>query len=647
MKQSHKTLLLWVLLILMFLAIWQFLSPADKKQTIAFSEFLNEVHAGHVDEIHIKDREYVFRVHTADASKVTQQKETVGPIADEAMRATLRPEDKNLPAPKIYWEKEENTPFWSSTLITLLPMLFIGVMFFLFMRQLQAGGGKAMSFGKAKARMLSDSANKVTFADVAGVDEAKDEVEEIIAFLKDPKKFQRLGGRIPKGVLMIGPPGTGKTLLARAIAGEAGVPFFSISGSDFVEMFVGVGASRVRDLFEQGKKHAPCIIFIDEIDAVGRHRGAGLGGGHDEREQTLNQLLVEMDGFESNEGVIIIAATNRPDVLDPAILRPGRFDRRITVTRPDVRGREAILRVHAKKTPLAADVDMEIIARGTPGFTGADLENLVNEAALLAARQDKDALSMADFEMAKDKVYMGTERRSMLISDEEKRNTAIHEAGHTLISILINHQDPVHKVTIIPRGPALGVTWYLPKDDRHNLSKEQAESSIAVALGGRIAEEVIYGRLTTGAGNDLERATEIAHKMVCEWGMSERLGPLTYGKKEEQVFLGRDYGQRQQDYSEQTAVEIDQEVRAIVGRQYTKVKQLLGAATDKLESLANALIERETLDAEEIKAVFDGRELPKREKIIIVSYADKEKAAKEKRKVASIFGGPPKPATSG
>ena len=647
MKQSHKTLLLWVLLILMFLAIWQFLSPADKKQTIAFSEFLNEVHAGHVDEIHIKDREYVFRVHTADASKVTQQKETVGPIADEAMRATLRPEDKNLPAPKIYWEKEENTPFWSSTLITLLPMLFIGVMFFLFMRQLQAGGGKAMSFGKAKARMLSDSANKVTFADVAGVYEAKDEVEEIIAFLKDPKKFQRLGGRIPKGVLMIGPPGTGKTLLARAIAGEAGVPFFSISGSDFVEMFVGVGASRVRDLFEQGKKHAPCIIFIDEIDAVGRHRGAGLGGGHDEREQTLNQLLVEMDGFESNEGVIIIAATNRPDVLDPAILRPGRFDRRITVTRPDVRGREAILRVHAKKTPLAADVDMEIIARGTPGFTGADLENLVNEAALLAARQDKDALSMADFEMAKDKVYMGTERRSMLISDEEKRNTAIHEAGHTLISILINHQDPVHKVTIIPRGPALGVTWYLPKDDRHNLSKEQAESSIAVALGGRIAEEVIYGRLTTGAGNDLERATEIAHKMVCEWGMSERLGPLTYGKKEEQVFLGRDYGQRQQDYSEQTAVEIDQEVRAIVGRQYTKVKQLLGAATDKLESLANALIERETLDAEEIKAVFDGRELPKREKIIIVSYADKEKAAKEKRKVASIFGGPPKPATSG
>jgi len=444
---------------------------------------------------------------------------------------------------------------------------------------------------------------------------------------------------------MIGPPGTGKTLLARAIAGEAGVPFFSISGSDFVEMFVGVGASRVRDLFEQGKKHAPCIIFIDEIDAVGRHRGAGLGGGHDEREQTLNQLLVEMDGFESNEGVIIIAATNRPDVLDPAILRPGRFDRRITVNRPDVRGREAILRVHAKKTPLAPDVEMETIARGTPGFSGADLENLVNEAALLAARQDKDAVSMIDFEMAKDKVYMGTERRSMVISDEEKRNTAIHEAGHTLISVLITHHDPVHKVTIIPRGPALGVTWYLPKDDRHSLSKEQAESSIAVALGGRLAEEIIFGRLTTGAGNDIEKATDIARKMVCEWGMSEKLGPLAYGRKEEQVFLGRDYGSRQQDYSEQTAVEIDQEVRAIVHKQYERVKQYLTDSKDKLEALAKALIERETLDSEEIRAVLEGRDLPPVQRVIIPTYAEKEKANKEKRKVASIFGGPPKPAT--
>jgi cell division protease FtsH len=522
-------------------------------------------------------------------------------------------------------------------------MLFIGIMFFLFMRQLQAGGGKAMSFGKAKARLLTDSQNRVTFADVAGIDEAKDEVEEIIAFLKDPKKFQRLGGRIPKGVLLIGPPGTGKTLLARAIAGEAGVPFFSISGSDFVEMFVGVGASRVRDLFEQGKKHAPCIIFIDEIDAVGRHRGAGLGGGHDEREQTLNQLLVEMDGFESNEGVIIIAATNRPDVLDPAILRPGRFDRRITVPRPDVRGREEILRVHAKRTPLSPDVDLETLARGTPGFSGADLENLVNEAALLAARQDKDALSMGDFELAKDKVYMGTERRSMVISDEEKRTTAVHEAGHTLISVLINHHDPVHKVSIIPRGPALGVTWYLPKDDRHNLSREQAQSAIAVALGGRIAEEIIFGQMTTGAGNDIEKATEIAHKMVCEWGMSEKLGPLAYGKKEESIFLGRDYAQRTQDYSEQTAQEIDQEVRAIVQAQYVRVKDLLTEGREKLTRLADALIERETLDSEEIHASFEGRDLPKRDRVIIPTYADKDKQSKEKRRVASIFGGPPKP----
>ncbi len=645
MKQSHKTLLLWVLLIVMFLAIWQVLQPGERKQQVSFSEFVSWVHQGQVPEVRVKDREYSF-THAFDGK--SQQMETLGPSADEALIQDL---ENNNPLAKdgkfkIYFEKEDSTPFWSSTLVTLLPMLFIGVMFFLFMRQLQAGGGKAMSFGKAKARMLTDSQNKVTFADVAGIDEAKDEVEEIIAFLKDPKKFQRLGGRIPRGVLLIGPPGNGKTLLARAIAGEAGVPFFSMSGSDFVEMFVGVGASRVRDLFEQGKKHAPCIIFIDEIDAVGRHRGAGLGGGHDEREQTLNQLLVEMDGFESNDGVIIIAATNRPDVLDPAILRPGRFDRRITVPRPDVRGREEILRVHAKRTPLSPDVDLEILARGTPGFSGADLENLVNEAALLAARQDKDALGMADFELAKDKVYMGTERRSMVISDEEKRTTAVHEAGHTLISVLITHQDPVHKVTIIPRGPALGVTWYLPKDDRHNLSKEQAESSIAVALGGRIAEEIIFERMTTGAGNDIEKATEIAHKMVCEWGMSEKLGPLAYGKKEESIFLGRDYGQRTQDYSEQTAQEIDQEVRAIVQRQYVKVKEQLTKNRDTLARLADVLIERETLDAEEIHAVMEGRELPRRERVIIPTYAEKDKASKEKRRVASIFGGP-KPATSG
>jgi cell division protease FtsH len=649
-KQSHKTLLLWVLLIVMFLAIWQVLQPGERKAQVAFSEFVALVHSGNVKDVRIKDHEYTFT--KIDGSGKTTTTETLGPIADQKLVDDLEAADKDkgwTPNKefKVFFEKEDSTPFWSSTLVTLLPMLFIGIMFFLFMRQLQAGGGKAMSFGKAKARMLSDSQNKVTFADVAGIDEAKDEVEEIIAFLKDPKKFQRLGGRIPKGVLLIGPPGTGKTLLARAIAGEAGVPFFSISGSDFVEMFVGVGASRVRDLFEQGKKHAPCIIFIDEIDAVGRHRGAGLGGGHDEREQTLNQLLVEMDGFESNDGVIIIAATNRPDVLDPAILRPGRFDRRITVPRPDVRGREEILRVHAKRTPLSPDVDLEVLARGTPGFSGADLENLVNEAALLAARQDKDALNMVDFELAKDKVYMGTERRSMVISDEEKRTTAVHEAGHTLISVLISHQDPVHKVSIIPRGPALGVTWYLPKDDRHNLSKEQAESNIAVALGGRIAEEIMFGRMTTGAGNDIEKATEIAHKMVCEWGMSEKLGPLAYGKKEESIFLGRDYGQRTQDYSEQTAQEIDQEVRAIVQRQYVRVKHLLTDGRDKLQSLADALIERETLDSEEIAAVLEGRELPKRERVVIPTYAEKDKAGKEKRRVASIFGGPPKPATSG
>jgi len=644
-KQSHKTLLLWVLLIVMFLAIWKMLEPGERRQQVSFSEFVSWVHQGQVPEVRVKEREYSF-THIVDGKNQTV--ETLGPVADEALIQDLESNPLAKDGKfKVYFEKDDTTPFWSSTLVTLLPMLFIGIMFFLFMRQLQAGGGKAMSFGKAKARMLSDSQNKVTFADVAGIDEAKDEVEEIIAFLKDPKKFQRLGGRIPKGVLLIGSPGTGKTLLARAIAGEAGVPFFSISGSDFVEMFVGVGASRVRDLFEQGKKHAPCIIFIDEIDAVGRHRGAGLGGGHDEREQTLNQLLVEMDGFESNDGVIIVAATNRPDVLDPAILRPGRFDRRITVPRPDVRGREEILRVHTKRTPLSPDVELDIIARGTPGFSGADLENLVNEAALLAARQDKDAIKMVDFELAKDKVYMGTERRSMVISDDEKRTTAVHEAGHTLISVLITHQDPVHKVTIIPRGPALGVTWYLPKDDRHNLSKEQAESSIAVALGGRIAEEIIFGRMTTGAGNDIEKATEIAHKMVCEWGMSEKLGPLAYGKKEESIFLGRDYGQRSQDYSENTAQEIDQEVRAIVQRQYSKVKDALTQSKDKLQRLADCLIERETLDAEEISAVLEGRELPKRERIVIQTYAEKDKASKEKRRVASIFGGPPKPAPSG
>jgi cell division protease FtsH len=625
------------------LAIWQFLGNPDKRQTVAFSDFLNEVRSGKVEEIHIKDREYTFRVHGADPAKPTQ-KESVGPVADEALLAMLKPDDKAQPAPKIFFEKDESSPFWSTTVVTLVPMIIIVLMFFLFMRQLQAGGGKAMSFGKSKARLLSDSQNKVTFADVAGIEEAKDEVEEIIAFLKDPKKFQRLGGRIPKGVLMVGPPGTGKTLLARAIAGEAGVPFFSISGSDFVEMFVGVGASRVRDLFEQGKKHAPCIIFIDEIDAVGRHRGAGLGGGHDEREQTLNQLLVEMDGFEANDGVIIIAATNRPDVLDPAILRPGRFDRRIIVNRPDVRGRAAILGVHTKRTPLSPDVDLETIARGTPGFAGADLENLVNEAALLAARQDKDALAMADFELAKDKVLMGAERRSMVMTEEEKWNTAVHEAGHAVVMIANKDHDPIHKVTIIPRGRALGVTMPLPRGDVLGRSKDQFEAQIQSALGGRIAEEVFFGKLTTGASNDIRQLTDIARAMVCEYGMS-KLGPLAYGSEEGSVFLGRDYNSRQADYSESTARQIDEEVRRIIDEQYVKVRELITSRRDGVEAIAKALMTRETLDAEELQMLLDGKELPEKHLLVIPTYAEKERQAKEKRKAASIFGGgPPKPA---
>src|SRR5579863_7566419 len=572
MNQFSRSIALWLVLGLMFLLLFNIFSRQQPKEPeIIFSDFLNQVDKGQVAEATIQGDIIKGESTSGDHFKVN------APAYPDLVK-TLR--DKGV---EIAAKPAEGDPWWMVALVQWFPVLVLAALWIFFMRQMQIGGGKAMSFGKSRAKLLTENTHKVTFADVAGIDEAKDELEEIIQFLRDPKRFTRLGGRIPKGVLLVGPPGTGKTLLARAIAGEAGVPFFSISGSDFVEMFVGVGASRVRDLFVQGKKHAPCIIFIDEIDAVGRHRGAGLGGGHDEREQTLNQLLVEMDGFESNEGVIIIAATNRPDVLDPAILRPGRFDRRITVTRPDVRGREAILRVHAKKTPLAPDVDLSMISRGTPGFTGADLENLVNEAALLAARQDKDAVAMIDFEMAKDKVYMGTERRSMVISDEEKWNTAIHEAGHALVALAINHHDPVHKVTIIPRGPALGLTWYLPKSDRLSFSKDQAEAKIASALGGRIAEEIVFGRLTTGAGNDIEGATDLARRMVCEWGMSERLGPLSYGKKEEQIFLGRDYGQRMQDYSEQTAQEIDQEVRAIVQRQYVHVKELLTREREKLE----------------------------------------------------------------
>ncbi|HNS98556.1 MAG TPA: ATP-dependent zinc metalloprotease FtsH, partial [Polyangiaceae bacterium] len=612
MKQSHKTLLLWILLILMFLAIWQFVSPdTPRAAQVPFSEFVALVKAApedtHVESVTIKDREYTFTVYDP-ASKQRSKKVTLGPAPTDDVLKLL--EERKV---KLAFEKDEGSPFWSSALITVLPMIFLLVMFYLFMRQLQAGGGKAMSFGKSKARMLSETQNKVTFADVAGINEAKDELEEIIAFLRDPKKFQRLGGRIPKGVLMMGPPGTGKTLLARAIAGEAGVPFFSISGSDFVEMFVGVGASRVRDLFEQGKKHAPCIIFIDEIDAVGRHRGAGLGGGHDEREQTLNQLLVEMDGFESNEGVIIIAATNRPDVLDPAILRPGRFDRRITVPRPDVVGREGILRVHTKKVPLAEDVELETIARGTPGFVGADLENLVNEAALLAARQDKEAVSMADIEMAKDKVLMGTERRSMVMSEQERRIAAWHEAGHTLVGMFIEGNDEIHKVSIIPRGAALGVTQFLPTEDRHMMSRQQALARIAMALGGRSAEEIVFGEITTGASNDIQRATQIARMMVCEVGMSEKLGPVSYGEREDSIFLGREFAQHRPDYSEKTAIDIDEEIKRIINEQHTRAKNVLTQYRDALDRLAQALLERETLDQDEIRAVIDGRTLPQRE----------------------------------
>ena len=645
MKQPHKTLLLWVVLIVAFLAIWQFLSPdGPQRQPMPFSEFMALVKAPndqrHVESVNVKDREYTFQVKNPASKGPPERGVTIGPDKDDAIVPVLLKHDV-----KVTYQKDDGNPILTSALTILLPMLFLLVMFYLFMRQLQAGGGKAMSFGKSRARLLNESQNKVTFADVAGIDEAKDEVEEIIAFLKDPKKFQRLGGRIPKGVLMMGAPGTGKTLLARAIAGEAGVPFFSISGSDFVEMFVGVGASRVRDLFEQGKKHAPCIIFIDEIDAVGRHRGAGLGGGHDEREQTLNQLLVEMDGFESNEGVIIIAATNRPDVLDPAILRPGRFDRRITVPRPDIRGREGILGVHTKKVPLATDVELRTLAAGTPGFVGADLENLVNEAALLAARQDKDAVAMVDFELAKDKVLMGSERRSMVMSEDERRTAAWHEAGHTLAGKLVEGNDAVHKVSIIPRGAALGVTQFLPVEDRHLMTKTQTLARIAMALGGRVAEQEVFNEITTGAQDDIKRATRFARAMVCELGMSATLGPVAYGENEENVFLGREMASRREDYSEDTARQIDQEIRTIVEGQYKLVEQVISGNRDKLDRLAEALLERETLDAEEIEAALDGRELPARTRVVIPTWSEKQKAQKEKKRPASIFGAP-KPAPS-
>ena len=587
----YKNLALWMVIGLIVIVLFNvFQASQPSRDKLVFSDFLKRVEQGEVREVLIRGKSVTgkladgntFRTFTADYPDLIKA------LKDKGVKIAVEPEDSNP---------------WYAYVLQWVPMLlFIGVWVF-FMRQMQGGGAKALSFGKARARLISEKQNKITFQDVAGVEEAKEELREIIEFLKDPPKFQKLGGKIPKGVLLVGPPGTGKTLLAKAIAGEANVPFFSISGSDFVEMFVGVGASRVRDLFEQGKKHAPCIIFMDEIDAVGRHRGAGLGGGHDEREQTLNQLLVEMDGFETNEGVILIAATNRPDVLDPALLRPGRFDRHVVVARPDVKGREEILRVHTRRVPLAPKVDLTVLARGTSGFSGADLANLVNEAALLGARQDKKSVEMIDFENAKDKVLMGVERRSMIIPEAEKRTTAYHEGGHALVAYLLPGADPLHKVTIIPRGRALGLTMQLPTDDRYSYSKEFLVNQIIILLGGRSAEEIVFQQQTTGAGNDLEKATEMARKMVCEWGMSDKMGPLTFGKAEEHVFLGREMS-RPKDYSEDTAVLIDSEIKRIVTDCASRARQLLESNLEKLHILARALLERETLDGEEINRIL-------------------------------------------
>ena len=591
MNPFYKNLALWMVIGLIVILLFQLFSTQQQTRgEIVFSDFIKKVEAGEVRDVTIRGKAVTghladsssFRTYTADYPDLVKL------LKDRGVKIEAKPDD--------------GSP-WYMIIANWVPMLlFIGVWIF-FMRQMQGGGAKALSFGKARARLISEKQNKVTFQDVAGVEEAKEELREIIEFLKDPPKFQKLGGKIPKGVLLVGPPGTGKTLLAKAIAGEANVPFFSISGSDFVEMFVGVGASRVRDLFEQGKKHAPCIIFMDEIDAVGRHRGAGLGGGHDEREQTLNQLLVEMDGFETNEGVILIAATNRPDVLDPALLRPGRFDRQVVVARPDVKGREEILKVHCRRIPLAAKVELKVLARGTPGFSGADLANLVNEAALLAARQDKKSVEMIDFENAKDKVLMGVERRSMIISDAEKRTIAYHEAGHALVADLLPGADPLHKVTIIPRGRALGLTQQLPTDDKYNYSKEYLINRITILLGGRAAEELVFQQQTTGAGDDLEKATEMARKMVCEWGMSDKMGPLTFGKVEEHIFLGREMS-RPKDYSEDTAILIDSEIKRIVTEAAARARQMIEANLAKLHALAQALLERESLDGEEIARIL-------------------------------------------
>ncbi len=588
----QKNIALWLFISLVFVLLYHlFNQPKSAQENIIYSDFVSYAEKGQIVEVTIQGESISGKLNNGKNFKTYAPK-------DAGLLQILK--DKGV---RIASKPAEESPWYMNVLISWVPMLLLIGVWIFFMRQMQAGGGKAMAFGKSKARLVTDKSKKVTFADVAGIDEAKAELEEVIEFLRDPKKFTRLGGRIPKGLLLVGQPGTGKTLLARAIAGEAEVPFLSISGSDFVEMFVGVGASRVRDLFDQGKKNAPCIIFIDEIDAVGRHRGAGLGGGHDEREQTLNQLLVEMDGFESNEGVILVSATNRPDVLDPALLRPGRFDRQVVVPLPDVKGREKILEVHTKKTPLADDIDFAVIARGTPGFSGADIENLVNESVLYAARYGKDKVHMSDFEFAKDKVMMGAERKSMVISIEERKNTAYHESGHALVARLLPGSDPIHKVTIIPRGMALGLTQQLPVDEKHTYPKQYLLNNITILLGGRAAEELILNEFTTGSGNDIERATNLARKMVCEWGMSDEMGPLSYGKKEEQIFLGREFATHK-DYSEKTAQKIDKEVTRLVSDSYEKAKKLLSDHIDILNRIASGLLEKEVLNTVELDEII-------------------------------------------
>ena len=592
MNSLQKNIALWLFISLVFVLLYHlFNQPKSAQENIIYSDFVSYAEKGQIVEVTIQGESISGKLNDGKNFKTYAPK-------DAGLMQILK--DKGV---RIASKPAEESPWYMNVLISWVPMLLLVGVWIFFMRQMQAGGGKAMAFGKSKARLVTDKSKTVTFADVAGIDEAKAELEEVIEFLRDPKKFTRLGARLPKGLLLVGQPGTGKTLLARAIAGEAEVPFLSISGSDFVEMFVGVGASRVRDLFDQGKKNAPCIIFIDEIDAVGRHRGAGLGGGHDEREQTLNQLLVEMDGFESNEGVILVSATNRPDVLDPALLRPGRFDRQVVVPLPDVKGREKILEVHTRKTPLAEDIDFAVIARGTPGFSGADIENLVNESVLYAARYGKDKVTMSDFEFAKDKVMMGAERKSMVISIVERKNTAYHESGHALVARLLPGSDPIHKVTIIPRGMALGLTQQLPVDEKHTYPKKYLLNNITILLGGRAAEELILNEFTTGSGNDIERATNLARKMVCEWGMSEEMGPLSYGKKEEQIFLGREFAVHK-DYSEDTAQKIDKEVTRLVSASYEKAKKLLSDHIDILNRIASGLLEKEVLNSAELDEII-------------------------------------------